>query len=129
MKRVVDPIRVESVSGTDEWILLEPFKWHVGAYNSDEVIIVPAGFKTDFASIPAPIKVFINPVGKIKPAALVHDYLYHLKGKYSPEQIYTRKQSDIIFLRIMEAVEMKWLERRTAYRGVRLGGWVYWNKK
>lgn len=128
MKRVVDPIRVEAIPDSDEWVLLEDFKWHVGSYNSDEVIIVPKGFKTDFASIPAPVKAFINPVGKIKPAALVHDYLYHLRGKYL-NKTYTRGNADKIFLEIMEAVQVKWLQRRAAYRGVRLGGWIYWNRK
>lgn len=134
MKRVVDPIKVQAVIDSDEWILLEPFKWHVGEYNSEEIIIVPQGFRTDFASIPKLIRAFINPVGKIKPAALVHDYLYNLRGVYADPangniRKYSRKESDGIFLQIMKAVNMPWLERHSAYRGVRLGGWAFWNKK
>jgi len=128
MKRVVDPIRVEAVPNSDEWILLEPFKWHVGDKNSEEIIIVPENFRTDFASIPRPVRAFINPVGRIKPAALVHDFLYSLRGKYE-DRVYSRGQVDKIFLKIMEAVEMPWHQRTAAYAGVCAGGWIYWNKK
>lgn len=128
MKRVVDDIVVRAISDSDKWELLEDFKWHVGAYNSDEIIIVPSGFITDFASIPRSVKAWINPVGKIKPAALVHDFLYSLRGKYL-DRNYSRSKCDGIFLHIMEAVEMNWFQRNAAYAGVCIGGWVYWNKK
>ena len=38
--------------GKNLWVLLEPFEYHVGTYPSNEIISVPIGFKTDFASIP-----------------------------------------------------------------------------
>jgi hypothetical protein len=34
------------------WELLAPFEYHVGCEGSGIVIVVPAGFVTDFASIP-----------------------------------------------------------------------------
>lgn len=57
-----------------QWALQAPLQ-----YRSDvasETIIVPAGFVTDFASIP---KVFWNvlpPWSRYGPAAVVHDYAY-----------------------------------------------------
>lgn len=123
MKGVVDDIIVKAV-GDDRWQLMEPFDWYG--------ITVPAGFITDFASIPRPFRNWINPVGRIKPAALVHDYLYHLKGHYidatDTEFNYSRKAVDDIFLAIMKRVGVSWTKRRAAYTAVRLFGWHWWNR-
>lgn len=40
-------------------------------------IIVPVGFKTDFASIPKPLQWVRHPIGSYAWAAVVHDYLLH----------------------------------------------------
>lgn len=118
MKGVIDHIDVRA-TWDNKWKLLEPFDWYG--------ITVPAGFVTDFASIPRPFWFFINPVGRIKPAAIVHDYLYHLRGEYELER-FTRKEVDQIFLEIMKRVGMPFLKRQAAYRAVRAFGWMYWNK-
>ncbi len=44
------------------------------AYDS-ELIIVPAGYRTDFASIPRFFHRVLPPVGKYSRAAVVHDWL------------------------------------------------------
>lgn len=118
MKGVIDDIRVRAV-GVDEWELLEEVEW--------DGIIVPAGFITDFASIPRPVKALINPVGRIRAGALVHDYLYHVRGEL-PDRKLTRRECDQIFLTIMKYSDMPFIKRHLAYRGVRLGGWLFWRK-
>ena len=119
MKGVVDEINVGAY-GRDQWKLLDDFDWYG--------ITVPEGFITDFASIPTAFRWYINPVGIIRPAALVHDYLYSKIGKVNKQE-YTRKACDEIFLSIMERIKMKWFKRMSAYRAVRIGGWVGWNRR
>jgi len=98
MKGVIDDIKVEAY-GIDEWIVLEEFDWYG--------ITVPIGFVTDFASIPVLLRSLINPVGKIRPAALVHDYLYSILGKLKDRTL-TRKDCDKEFLKIMKVVKMNY---------------------
>lgn len=126
MKRVLDDIITKALPDGKKYLLLDDFKYHVGSDNSNEIIVVPNGFVTDFASVPRFAWSIVPPTGKIKPAALVHDYLYSKRGKYAPNQRYTRKKCDKIFLEIMNVVGMNWFERHTAYRAVRMFGWIPW---
>jgi len=97
--------------------LLEPFR----AWIDDHVIVVPAGFETDFASVPRIFWRVIPPWGRYARAAIVHDYLYasHIVG---------RKEADKIFLALMRALGVPWRTRTTMYWAVRLGGGRAWEK-
>jgi len=86
---------------------------------SDENIVVPAGFVTDFASVPRFFWRILPPWGRYGPAAIVHDWLYHT-------QQYSRKRCDEIFLEAMRVLEVGWLTRRCMYRAVRLFGRKAW---
>lgn len=55
--------------------VLEPFEYHVGHVGSDDVIIVPAGYVTDFASVPWWAAWLIPVIGEHAKAAVLHDYL------------------------------------------------------
>jgi hypothetical protein len=105
--------------------LLSPFTYHVGIEESDEVIIVPQGFITDFASVPRIFWNIFPPYGKYGKAAVVHDALYQTKGMRGK---YTRKECDEIFLQCMEVLNVGFLTRRIIYRNVRMFGWYMWNK-
>ena len=115
-------VNVSSVKsvGDTTWVLLEDFEWHG--------IIVPCGFTTDFASIPRPFWSFINPAGRIKPAALVHDFLYSKQGILTDRTL-TRIECDNEFLKIMKVIGMGWFKRQAAYQSVKWFGWIAWNKK
>ena len=63
------------------------------AYDDNQTIEVPKGFKTDFASIPRIFRVLIEPTGKHSLAAVLHDYLY-TKGS---QMGISRKRADKIF--------------------------------
>lgn len=84
------------------------------------VVIVPAGFVTDFASVPAPGRILISGHGHDRWAAVVHDYLYHTK--------HDRKQADAIFLEALEVSGVNVIKRRVMYRAVRTGGWFFYAK-
>lgn len=86
-----------------------------------KLITVPAGFKTDLASIPRPLWAVLPPVGAYDAAAVVHDYLYQHNGV-------SRADADAVLLEAMRILGVRWTQRAAIYAGVRLGGWVAWRK-
>jgi hypothetical protein len=61
---------------SDWWELYEPFE---ETLSDGSTILIPAGYVTDFASVPMLLWSFFPPIGKYNRAALVHDYLYDLQ--------------------------------------------------
>lgn len=105
-----------------KWRLEEPFVYHVGNDDSDEVIVLPVGFVTDLASIPRPLWSLYPPAGPWAPAAIVHDWLYqHPQGR-------TRAEVDGIFLEAMEVLGVPWLRRHLMHRAVRIGAGGTWDR-
>lgn len=78
-------------------------------------IYVPAGFETDFASVPRGLWNIFPPFGRYSKAAVVHDFLYRRSGV-------PRELCDKIFLEAMEVLGVGWLTRSTIYSAVRLFG-------
>ena len=103
------------------WILTEAFEYHVGCYPSDEIIKVPVGFITNFASIPKVFWPIIDPIGKHGKAAVIHDYCY-FTGCYS------RLKSDAIFSEGMKVLHVEEWKREVMYGGVVAFGWWSWYK-
>lgn len=120
MSQFTTKLKVEPI-GRNKWILQEGFEYHVGHLGSDERIVVPAGFVTDFASVPRIFWPIIDPVGKHGKAAVVHDYCY-------ATACYKRLRSDEIFLEGMEVLKVKRWKRKVMYWSVVLFGWGAWNK-
>jgi len=81
-----------------------------------EVIRVPKGFETDFASIPYIAAGFIDPMGDNMEAAVIHDYLYAVG---EPGQ---REKADTILLDALEQHHVDPIRRKLMYETVRLGG-------
>jgi len=55
----------------------ESFTYNIGDLDSPfDVVTVPVGFITDFASIPKPFNYIFRPDGPWAKAAVIHDYLY-----------------------------------------------------
>lgn len=84
-------------------------------------IVVPAKFITDLASIPQFLWNILPPIGAYDAAAVVHDYLYLYNG-------FTRKQADDVLNEAMGELEVIAWKRRLIYAGVRVGGWLPWNR-
>lgn len=75
---------VRWISATHEWELLEDLIW-IGT--KGDVIIVPAGFRTDFASTPRFLYPIFPPTGAWTKAAVVHDFLCRgLNDWYAADQ-------------------------------------------
>jgi hypothetical protein len=98
---------------------------HPLGYLSDRLnapVIVPAGFKTDLASIPRPLWAVLPPVGKYDAAAVVH-FLYQ-QPQGAPHV--NRADADAVLNEAMEACGVGRVARWTIYAGVRVGGWKIW---
>lgn len=100
------------------WVLTADLVYEIG--KSKTKIVVPAGFVTDFASIPQPLSVIgLSPHGKYSRAAVIHDYLYWSQGC-------TKKQSDNIMVLAMKESHTDWLDEKMIFQGVDKGGKNSW---
>ena len=118
MSSFTTPLIVQPVDPRN-WKLVKPFEYHVGSIDSDEVISVPIGFITDFASIPRIFWSVFPPYGKYGKAAVIHDYIYR-------NGLYKRKKCDGIFLEGMVVLGVAVWKRKVIYWAVRIfGGSLY----
>lgn len=82
-------------------------------------IVVPAGFETDFASIPRFFWRVLPPTGQYGKAAVVHDFLYRTRRV-------PRVTADRMFLLAMEELSVPKPVRLVMYYAVRVfGGFAY----
>lgn len=79
MSSFTEPLLVEITQGQRKGrglaTLLKPFAYHVGGYPSADVIVVPAGYTTDFASVPRLARWLFTPFDRGAKAAVIHDWL------------------------------------------------------
>lgn len=83
---------------------------------SGELIIVPAGYVTDFASVPSVASLVVERYGESIEAAIVHDWLYAVG---EPDR---RDWADAIFRFALGEQGVGMAERNVAHSGVRVGG-------
>jgi len=122
MSSFTTPLIVKHIDGL-QWEVIRPFSYHLGSKYGKEIINVPKGFITDFASIPKFAWSIIGaPTGKYGKAAVIHDYLYHTLQ-------YSRKKSDDIFYEAMGISGVPDAKRRIMYLAVRMFAWIIWNKR
>ena len=116
----LSPLRVEAMENENTWRLLEDFKVQVDGGNPDPTIyIVPAGFMTDFASVPQPFWIILPRWGKYGNAAVIHDYLYKVQTR-------SRRKADGIFREGMGVLAVPGWQIFCMYWAVRLLGWLAW---
>lgn len=107
-----DSITVRRYDDT-RWELVEPLAY-VGRW---ETFTVPAGFVTDFASVPQPVMWFVPRYGRYTAAAILHDYLI-AEGRVSSQD------TDGIFRRVLREEGVPLLLRWLMWAGVRWGALV-----
>ncbi len=109
-------LEVEFIDGKN-WVLTAPLQ-----YDDLQLlkgVVVPAGFITDYASVPRGLWNLIPRDGLWTPAAVVHDFCY----RYA---IFDKATADLMFLHGMEELGVGWFTRRLIYRAVRVfGGGAY----
>jgi hypothetical protein len=103
--------------------LLRGFSYLPKAAKDGEAIAVPAGFVTDFASVPWGFWNLEPPLGGSGKAAVIHDYLYATRGLSGH---YSRAQADGIFREALGALGAPKWKRALLWAAVRLGGAGGW---
>lgn len=86
------------------------------------ILTVPAGFKTDLASVPRLPVVYLLCGGRANKPAVLHDWLYS-------SGTLPRDVCDAVFLEAMGVVGVPWVYRKLMYAGVRLGGASHYTVK
>lgn len=154
----VEELAGESVGGRQLVRLTAPIEYRVGSADSGQIIVVPAGFKTDFASIPWGFRNLFPPLGKYSRAAVVHDFLYRVRGDapeasvelYLREELtreqadalealrrdrptinarrYSRREADDVFREAMSVLGVDPIRRNIMHRAVRTFGAGGWGK-
>lgn len=119
-----DKVVVEYIDG-HSWRLVENFTWFEADLANGEgaMIDVPAGFVTDFASIPRVLWNVLPPSFYAKPAIL-HDFLYFY-GK-TGDVVVTRAQADKTFRDALRETGVGKTKRWLMWVGVRVGGGRAW---
>lgn len=115
-------LRVERVDDRT-WRLLES----LGYYGRDDMIVVPAGFETDFASVPRSLQWLAPSTGRYTLAAILHDYLCSRMscGRATflgdDEHFITAREADGLFRRVMREEGVGPVQRWLLWSGVRIG--------
>lgn len=111
--RFLSVLRVERVAGSGSWVLVSELAFSSVVLN--RLVIVPIGFRTDFASVPRLPLAFLLFGGVADEAAVVHDFLYST-GACS------RKLADEVFAEASKACGVAAWRRWPMWLGVRLFG-------
>lgn len=120
MTGFLSTLRVELADeSAGTWRLTQPL--HYQSAVARRRIIVPAGFVTDFASVPRLPIIYMATGDTAHAPAVVHDWLY------SAGQV-RRSTADRVFLEAMQAVGVPWLRRRAMYAAVRLLGGSHYRR-
>jgi len=115
MSAFLTKLSVELIEDNSQgmWELKNPL-----VYQSDLIgntIVIPAGFKTDFATVPR-LPLFYDVLGNIaRAAATVHDWMYYT-------QTYPRKTCDQVLSEAMQASGIHRWKGGAFYIAVRLFG-------
>lgn len=78
---------------------------------------VPQGYETNLASIPRLLQGIVQVNGRHRAAAVVHDFLYDLRGCL-PYRQFSRQEADDIFLDAMVELGVPRLRRRIMFLAV-----------
>jgi hypothetical protein len=107
---------VTMADGSTRWRIDEPLTFE--SATAGQTFTVPAGFVTDFASVPRLPLAYLLTGDTAHAPAVVHDWLYVTRKV-------DRKTADAVFLEAMEETGVPWWRRRLMWIAVRaLGGVV-----
>lgn len=117
------PLQIVQLGDGDRWRtladflvqLLLPLEGLQPGEPSAHLFVIPAGYETDFASVPRLPLAYLVAGNTAHKAALLHDYLY-ASGEHP------RAWCDAVFRAAMQAEGLSWWRRGLMWLGVRLFG-------
>jgi hypothetical protein len=119
-KLATNPTRLQLFQGDGtNFMLVNPMFYEIK--RTGQMITVPAGFVTDFASVPWYARWRISVLGKHSIAAIVHDYLYW-------EQRCTREEADAILREAMDEYGSSSADQTIVYYAVKYGAQSAWDE-
>ena len=122
MSSFTEPLQVEYMDNGVSAKILKEFDFHIGSETSPDIIHVPVGFITDFASTPFfSWSLGFAKNGRYTKAAVIHDYLYQTKLR-------TRLESDAVFYEAMMVLQVSKWKAGLMYWAVRCFGWLGYSK-
>ena len=65
------------------------------------LIEVPAGFRTDLATVPFPFTAITHRYGPFNRAVIIHDFIYYQRGWINDDTKMTRKEADDLMYDLM----------------------------
>jgi Protein of unknown function (DUF1353) len=113
----IPPVPLTPFGDGNDSVLMAELSYRIGETN--HIIVVPAGFVTDFASTPRAIWSVLPPTGRYQMAAIVHDFLYW-------DQRCTREQADALLRVAMAESLVGPFKRDIIWRAVRDFGDAAW---
>jgi hypothetical protein len=119
MSRFTKILTVSPLGDGKTWYLREEFGYDIGSEGSGHSIEVPAGFLTDFASVPRPLWWLFPTWGRYGNAAVIHDFCYS-------QHCVTRRRADQVFLEGMIVLGVGRFTRTMLFTAVRLFGGPSW---
>lgn len=115
MSAFLTPLVVDENEDDSGAVLTQDF-----VYSSDHLgrlVTVPAGFKTDYASVPRLPFAYLLFGGRAQWAAVIHDYLYRTASV-------PRADADATFLEAMTVSNLPAWQRYPMWAAVRAFGWT-----
>ena len=112
---------VQPFANAENWVLHTDLVYRVG--KTRDSVVVPAGFVTDFASIPKRLQSFFSVHGPWLVAGIVHDYLYWNQG----ESGCSREEADGIFRLVMLENNATRFESEAMHTALVLAGRAAWD--
>ena len=120
MSSFTKPLVVKSL-GKGYYELLEEFEYYTDIRGIREIITVPVGFITDFASIPKQLRWLFKPNDKqYAKSSVIHDFMYR--------KVYDRQFADEVFCEGSKVLGTPKWKRVMMYTALRLFGWIVWDK-
>lgn len=113
-----EAVQPHELRGTTQlYVFTEDWAYHSPVHGHG---VIPAGFTTDFASIPAVFRRYMDDDDpRILLPSLRHDH------RYSTRAI-PRKDADRELIEGMDACGARWDQKKAVYAAVRIGGGSHW---
>ncbi len=111
-------LRIEYVKGTRMRMILETYRIQMPEWFPLTELVIPAGYRTDLASIPRPVWWLIDPADpRIRRASIAHDFCYN-----QCSHLVTKDEADRLLVEACALDGMSWPMRQAVYYSVKFGG-------